>query len=73
MRIIRTEKRIAAAGTHQFFLDNHQLWLDLRAGKIIEIPNDLYESIQKIYGNSIKVVVDEVNNEKDILKELDEE
>lgn len=56
MKIKRTEKRIAAIGAHPFFLENEDAWKALKNGEAIDVPEDEYESIHAVFGNSITVV-----------------
>lgn len=56
MKIKRTAKRIAAIGACSYFSENIDEWKKLKNGEIIEIPDDQYNAIKNVFGESIEKV-----------------
>lgn len=63
MKVKRTERRIAAIGAHPYFAENKVKWTKLRAGEVIDIPKDEFDSIKLVFGLSIEAVEVEMKTE----------
>lgn len=67
------EKRIKPGGSHPWFAKNLGVWDDLKLGKVIEIPEEIAESIIDLFGNSIKKVKSAIIEKKKSFKEGEKE
>lgn len=57
MKVQKVEgKRIKPGSAHPWFKANRKIWHELKEGKVVDIPDQEYESIKELYGDSISVV-----------------
>ena len=73
MKVQRVEgKRIKPMTSHPWFKENHKVWHNLKAGKIIDIPDKEFESVKVLYGDSISVVKEKTRKIELNKKEVDD-
>lgn len=56
MKIRNTELRLKPGDCSTFFKDNPELYVELRVGKVITIPNEFSKEILDLFGSSIEVI-----------------
>lgn len=57
MKVQKVEgKRLKPCLAHSWFAQHRNIWRELKAGKMIEIPDNEQKTIRELYGDSLKEI-----------------